>query len=117
MGGGIQWSTKTFFTDLHHVVVFGPRAVEQDIVAGHANNPLDAALVRLDGDGVGDAVADAHAAAPAVRAVGHEPLVPDQEGRQHRGPGPGRHRVPVLPEHVGQREGLARSEEYADRVA
>lgn len=102
---------------LYHTTAPDAGGVEEDVVAGEADDALDPLLAGLDGDGVDDAVADADAAAAAAGPVGDEPLVARQEGREHR-------RAPAVPAavavgggDVAQGQGLAGVEEDAEGVA
>lgn len=58
---------------------------EGDVVAGHADDALDAVLGGEDGDLVEDEVADLDAAAEAVGHVCGDPVAVDGEGGQHGG--------------------------------
>lgn len=104
---------------LDHGVVAGLAGSSHgDVVAGHADDALDAIGTVGDGDAVEDEVADAQTAA-AVASVGHvvgNPDAVDGKGGQHGGTRGGRDLEDVRDEEVRAAEELEDREGEADRV-
>ncbi|KAJ6440186.1 phosphotransferase family protein [Purpureocillium lavendulum] len=106
-------------THLYHLIVAGlAGGAEGDVVAGEADDALDALLVGEDGDLVEDEVADAEApAATAGRHVGGDPVAVDGKRGQHRGPGRGGELHEVRKGEVGEAGGLEGGDGEAEGVA
>lgn len=104
-------------THLYHGLALAAGGVDHDVVAGHADDALDAVAVREDGDLVDDEVADADAAAVAVQLRDQDQLVHDLERRQHRGPHGRADAEAVFPHEVRHREHLGRADQVPPRLA
>lgn len=98
------------------VLASRPRRAVADVVAGQADEALDAHAVRGVGEAVADDVADAEGAA-AVAGVGHvdgDPVARDGEAGQHGGAARGRELEDVGLQEVHGAEELDGGEGEAD---